>query len=86
MSIVKKIFKKKGGNVSAKKSNPYFNHECYPDPTAYHGLENVIREEKEVDKQVSDVVHVIKIICNISGFEIVGRVQLKHKKSGRVFK
>ena len=72
--------------IMGRKSSPYFNHESYPDPTAFHGLKNVIREESELEKRANDLVHVIKSICNFSGFELIGRVQFKDKKSGRVFK
>lgn len=68
------------------KLNPYFNSEGYPDPTAYNGLKNVINEEKELEKQIGDLIHVFKVICNLSGFEIIGRVQFRHKKSGKEFK
>ena len=67
-------------------NNPYYNHESYPDPTAFHGLKNIIREEEQLDKQVSDLIHVFKVICNLAGFEIIGRVHFKHKKSGKEFK
>lgn len=76
-----KLFK-----VKKTKSNPYFNSEAYADPTAYNGIKNVMKEESELDKQVGDLVHVFKVICGLAGFEIVGRVQFKHKKSGKIFK
>jgi hypothetical protein len=72
--------------VKPTKASPYFNHEAYPDPTAYFGMKDVIKEEEEVEKQVSDIVHIVKLICSATGFEVVGRIQFKHKKSGRVFK
>lgn len=86
MSILEKVFKKKGGNVMPTKSSPYFNHEAYPDPTAYHGLKGVIKQEEQLEKQVSDLIHVFKVICSLAGFEIIGRVQFKHKKTGKEFK
>jgi hypothetical protein len=67
-------------------SSPYFNSEGYSDPTAYNGLKNVIKSEAEIEKQVSDLIHVFKVICTLAGFEIVGRIQFKHKKSGKIFK
>lgn len=84
--VLKKVFENSGGTVMKTKSNPYFNHEAYPDPTAFHGLSEVIKEEKEMERQVSDLVHVIKVICNLAGFDVIGRLQFKHKKSGREFR
>lgn len=88
MKILKKIFEcdKDGGKVVKTKSSPYFNHEAYADPTAFHGLSEVIKEEKQIEMKVSDLVRVIKLICNLAGFDVIGRLQFKHKKSGREFK
>ena len=66
--------------------NPRLNSECYYDPTAYHGLRNIIREENAVDYEVSTLIKVLKYIINRAGFELVSRIKLKDKKSGRVFK
>ena len=86
MSIFTEVFKRKSGKVVSTKSSPYFNHEAYPDPTAYYGLKNVIKEEEEMDNKVKELIHIIKAICDITGFEVVGRIQFKHKGSGKVFK
>ena len=69
--------------IMGKRSNPFFNHECYPDPTAYHAIKAA---DSEVDRQVRKLVNVIRDIVSMTDFEIVGRIELKHKKSGRVFK
>ena len=68
--------------LSKSKASPYFNHEGYADPTAYHGIKNVTKEEKEVH----DLVQCIRNVVNLTDFEIVGRVELRNKKSGRIFK
>ena len=66
--------------------NPYLNAEGYSDPTAYHGLKNVVKEEQELEKRVHDMVHIIKNFADILGFEIVGRIHFKHRKTGKEFK
>lgn len=71
--------------VKSTKKNPYFNHEGYADPTAYHGMKNIVKEEELIAEQVSDIIHVIWTICRLAGFEVVGRITLRHKKSGREF-
>lgn len=69
-----------------RNKNPYFNDEGYADPTAFHGLAEVIKEEKQIDNQVRDLVHVIKVICNLAGFDVIGRLQFRHRKSRREFR
>ena len=80
-----RLFKKMGSMVMKTKSSPYYNHEGYSDPTAYHALKNIGKEETEIEKQVSELVRVFKAICSLSGFDVVGRIQLRHKKTGRRF-
>ena len=62
------------------------NNEGYSDPTAYYGMMNVIKEEKELEKTVRNLMYVIKFILSLAGFELVDRIKIKHKKTGKIFK
>lgn len=66
--------------------DPRKNTEGYPDPTAYHGLKKIIREENEIEKLNSKIILLFRLIADLAGFSIIGRVTLKHNKTGRVFK
>lgn len=68
------------------KDNPFYNSEGYADPTAYHGLKEIIREETEAEKKCNFLIKVLKFIINESGFELLNRIELKHTDSGRIFK
>ena len=64
----------------------YKNSEGYVDPTAGAAMATVKREENaELNDRNHKLIQVIRNIVDIAGFEIVGRVTLKHKKSGKVF-
>lgn len=64
----------------------YRNNEGYVDPTAGVAMATVKREENaELNDRNHRLIQVIRNIVDIAGFEIVGRVTLKHKKSGKVF-
>lgn len=64
----------------------YRNSEGYVDPTAGAAMATVKREENaELNDRNHRLIQVIRNIVDIAGFEIVGRVTLKHKKSGKVF-
>ena len=82
---MKKLFSK-NIKVAQRKSSPFFNSEGYADPTAYFGTKNIIKEEKELEDKVHTLVHVIRDIVNLAGFEVIGRIQFKHKKTGREFR
>ena len=66
--------------------NPKRNSEGYSDPTAYLGLRSIIREENALEGEVYALIKVLKYSIGKSGFELVSRIELKDKKTGRVFK
>lgn len=65
-------------------SDPRRNAEGYLDVTAYLGTKNVIQEENE--RKNKDLIHTFRLLADMAGFEIVGRITIKHKKTGRVFR
>lgn len=67
------------------KSNPKFNSEGYYDPTAYEGLKPIIKEEAAQQKRVSELVQVLKYIIDKAGFDVVNRIALKDKESGKEY-
>lgn len=64
----------------------YRNSEGYSDPTAEAAMAVTNKEEQEVEKLNHKVIQSFRLLVDLAGFEIVGRVTLKHKKSGRIFK
>lgn len=66
--------------------NPRRNAEGYHDPTAYNGTREIIREETEAERKNSSIIYTFRQIAELAGFEIVGRITLKEKKTGRIFK
>lgn len=62
--------------MSEKKNNEYYN-----DFTPYEAIKNIESEER-----LNKLVYVIKYIIKMSGFELVGRIHLRDKKSGREYK
>lgn len=66
--------------------NPRRNSEGYYDPTAYMGLKPIIDEENALEREVNMLVKVLKYIISKSGFELVSRIELRDKKTGRTFR
>lgn len=62
------------------------NSEGYNGPTAYRAISNITAADREIKRRADNLVGAIKLITEISGFEIIGRVQLRHKKSGAEYK
>lgn len=67
-------------------SNPKKNAEGYADPTAYAALAPVIREESEQQKQVNSLIYILKYIINLAGFDLLNRIELHDRKTGRDYR
>lgn len=67
-------------------SNPKYNHEGYPDPTTYHGTRKLIQEENAIEKRANELIRVLKFVIKHADFELIDRIKLKDKKTGRKFK
>ncbi len=62
------------------------NKEGYKDPTAYAALSNIQKEEAEQQRRVSELVNVLKYIIDKSGFELMARIELRDKRTGKEFR
>lgn len=62
------------------------NAEGYRDPTAEAAITAVIREENEQQKRLNALVFVLKFTIEAAGFELIRRIELRDKKTGREFK
>lgn len=66
---------------------PWENAEGYTDPTVYTALRHIQQEENaELDAKVNTLIKVLKYIVSLSGFELINRIKLRDKKSGRCFR
>lgn len=68
------------------KNNPYFNSEGYSDPTAYEALKPILQADAALEGKLNFLVKVIKFVAGEAGFEIINRIELRDKKTGRLFK
>lgn len=65
---------------------PWENGEGYPDPTAYNALRPIMQEDAALEGKVNFLIKVLKFIIAESGFELLARIELKDKKTGRCFR
>lgn len=63
----------------------YKNCEGYLDNTAGMAIGKLHKEEQDIDRLNHKVMQSFRLLVDLAGFEIVGRITLKHKKSGRIF-
>ena len=62
------------------------NAEGYADPTAAAGMSRIIREENEPQWRVNTLIASIKGFLAVAGFEMVGRIVIRDKKTGREYR
>jgi hypothetical protein len=69
----------------ADNSNPRKNGSGYSDPTAYAAIKKITRDgrvkPRDREKDVADMMHVIKRIAEILGFEIEGHIVFIDKQT-----
>ena len=58
------------------------NKEGYSDPTAYTAIRNIQKEER----QVAELINVLKYIIDKSGFELTSRIHLREKRTKKEFR
>lgn len=65
---------------------PWKNAEGYADPTAYAAMKSVGQEEAEQQKKVNALIGVLKYIINAAGFDLLARIELKDRQTGKVYR
>ena len=65
---------------------PKYNASGLPDLTAYEAISQVIKEEKELEERVRNLISVLKFIIDWAGFELISRVEIRDKKTRKEFR
>lgn len=69
-----------------KGKNPMFNASGCKDPTAYEAVTNISKEEHELNQRVHNLVKIVKKLIDLTDFELIGRIQIKDKRTGKEFR
>lgn len=62
------------------------NSEGYSDPTAGEALSNIAQEERKRLAAISALIPIMKQTAELVGFEVVGRIVLMDKETGKKYK
>jgi hypothetical protein len=67
--------------------NLKYNQSGCADPTAYEAISQVIKKEEiELGKKVHNLINVLKFIIDWAGFELIGRIEIRDKKTRKEFR
>lgn len=64
---------------------PHKNNEGYNDPTAYHGTKNAMQGDKD-EKRVSTLIGAIKGLIDLAGFDLLNRIEIRDRRTGREYR
>lgn len=63
------------------------NDEGYSDPTAETAIGHVMTEQmKRRSDQEIKTIKTLQNVAHLAGFDIVGRIELREHKSGRIYR
>lgn len=55
--------------------------------TAYYAMQNIPRDETAaLDSKVSFLIKVLRFIASEAGFDVIGRIGLRDRKTGKEYK
>lgn len=72
--------------MGSKNNNLYLNGEGYPDPTAFKTIKRVDNASMEENDRFHELLETLFYITENAGFEVKGRIVLKDKITGRVWR
>lgn len=59
-----------------------YNGEGYPSPVEFE----LIKKENDLERKVAFLIKVLKFIIDECGFDLVNRIEIRDRDSGRFFK
>ncbi len=68
------------------RSYPQHNAEGYRDPTAYEAMKPVQTEQSAEEERLKRMIKTVKSVIDFAGFDLIERIQVQDKKSGKVYK
>ena len=84
--LVETLSGKKAGDNMGNRKNPRCNNEGYADPTPYEALRNIDKANEALDDKVNFLFKVIRFIASEAGFEILNRIEVQDRHTGKIFK
>lgn len=67
-------------------SIPFRNSEGYPDPTAYAAMTPIQRQQDEADQRLTQLIRTLKNVIDLADFDLLERIEVRDRKTGRVYR
>lgn len=66
--------------------NDKYNASGCRDNTAYEAINSIIKNERDVDKRAYDTIKIIKLILKFGNFDLLDRIAIKDKETGKEYR
>lgn len=66
--------------------DPRKNGSGCKDPTAYDAIKTITAEERILNRRVKDTIKSVKKLIDLMGFDVIGRIKIRDKKTGKEFR
>lgn len=84
-SGVIRLAKERNVDVMSSKISRY-NSSKYPDPTAHAALQSALDEQTEEERRIRKVISTVKNVLDFAGFELMARIEIRDKRTGKIYK
>lgn len=70
----------------ARNQIPRRNPEGYSDPTAYKALTPIQQQQDEADLRCQRLIKALKSMIDLSDYDLLARIEVRDRKTGRVYR
>lgn len=63
-----------------------YNASKYPDPTACAALQSALDEQEDEERRVKKVISTVKNVLDFADFELLARIEIRDKRTGKIYK
>lgn len=63
-----------------------YNAEGYHDPTTHDALLNIAQEAEDAERRTNALIKILKGIIDLAGFDLVARIEVRDRATGKIFR
>jgi hypothetical protein len=65
---------------------PRRNASGCPDPTAHDALLPIAQADAELEARTTRLIKALKIMVDLAGYDLMARIEIRDRESGRIFR
>ena len=65
---------------------PRRNASGCPDPTAHDALLPIAQADAELEARTTRLIMALKIMVDLAGYDLMARIEIRDRESGRIFR